>query len=270
MNFIINLNGQSADNLVQFNIQNNTGTMVTEGETYNTIAYYTQVMGLPPDYEVRWIDLLGVSEKGDNLAIVYIGCEPPPDTHSVTSVWEEDFANTLQADSPEENTPCDFTDLSNKPDFVFQVDLPALNGLPQTALSTGIQINGKLVYLQDNAGWFVSKGINYTLIPISTVDCEGCGANCDTCLQSPWYEIHFIYYTEQPQPETGFGIFYIYPYNQTFVQLNYTFTLPTMEQPAITYNAPWSGSLNVVHPGNLPVVHGAEKKKKRISVYKFT
>lgn len=107
-------------------------------------------MGLKGDYIVRWIDLLGVSEKvkpqnfvslsfftlcssiynefvlsfevfphvfvyqGDNLAIVYIGCEPPPDTHSVTSVWEEDFDNTLQSDEPE-TTPCDFTDLSNKP-----------------------------------------------------------------------------------------------------------------------------------------------------------
>jgi len=84
---------------------------------------------------------------------------------------------------------------------------------------------------------------NYTLIPISTVDCSNCGANCHTCYRSPWFELHFIYFSNELN-ETGFGIFYIYPYNQTFVQLNYTLTASSLSTPALTYNANWGGKLN--------------------------
>lgn len=44
---------------------------------------------------VRWFDLFGVSEEGNNIAIVYIGCNPPPYTNQVTILWEEDFINPL-------------------------------------------------------------------------------------------------------------------------------------------------------------------------------
>lgn len=65
------------------------------GQTYTTVAYYTQgsafamnylsaaVMGWPnPPGTVRWIDLLGVSTKGNNLAVVYLGL-PPTKPNSV-------------------------------------------------------------------------------------------------------------------------------------------------------------------------------------------
>jgi len=242
VNFILNTNGVSASNLVQWNISNNVGTMIIRGETYNTIAYYTQVMGIPP--EVRWFDLFGISEKGNNLAIVYLGCNPPPTTNVIQSIWEEDFDNQLESDFPNDTIACDFNDLSNKPDFTFKVDFPALNGLPPASVDTGIQIRGKEVYLNGDYGWMLIQQSNYSIVPISTVDCSDCGENCDTCPQSPWYELHFIYYSVELQ-QKGFGIFYIYPYNQSFVQLNYTLCLPTLATPAITYDAIWTGNIPI-------------------------
>jgi len=84
--------------------------------------------------------------------------------------------------------------------------------------------------------------VNYTTQPISTVNCYNCGANCHTCDRSPWYELHFIYSSIETQ-EAGFGIYYIYPYNKNFVQLNYTLTVPTLATPNITYQASWSGTI---------------------------
>ena len=42
--------------------------------------------------------------------------------------------------------------------------------------------------------------------------------------------------------ELGFGIFYLYPYNRTFVQFNYTLMLPSLKTPAITFDAVWTGN----------------------------
>lgn len=81
--------------------------MLINGVTYKTVAYYTQgtffrcnnqtVMGLPP--QVRWFDLFGVSEEGNNIAIVYIGCNPPPNTNQVIILWEEDFNSPINSGS---------------------------------------------------------------------------------------------------------------------------------------------------------------------------
>ena len=75
---------------------NNVGTMEIRGETYTTVAYYTQgevfalrsvndaVMGWPnPPGTVRWIDLFGISSSGDNIAIVYLGL-PPTKPNDIT------------------------------------------------------------------------------------------------------------------------------------------------------------------------------------------
>jgi len=240
MNFIFSSSGISESNLVQWNITNNVGTMVIGGKTYQTAAYYTQVMGDPDDLLVRWFDLVGIADDSSNLAIVYIGCNPPPDTNTVTSVWEEDFNNQLSSDEPP-NSACNFTDLSNKPDFVFEVSFPSLNGLPTNPMDTQVTIKGKEVYLDGDHGWMIIGHHNYSILPISTVDCSDCGENCIECPPAPWYELHFIYYSASLE-QTGFGIFYIYPNNQTFVQLNYTICLPTLATPAITYEATWSGN----------------------------
>jgi len=215
------------------------GTMIIGGQKYITAAYYTQVMGLPP--VVRWFDLVGISTDSSNLAIVYIGCNPPPDTNYITTTYEEDFQNQLREDDPSGWIDCNFVDLSSKPNYKFAVSMPALIGLPENPFNTSVTISGTEVILNNDHGWMIANKRNYTIIPISTVNCDDCGENCDTCYQSPWYEIHFIHYSDATPPITGFGIFYIYPYNQTFVQLNYTINFPTLEQLAITYQATWSG-----------------------------
>jgi len=170
-----------------------------------------------------------------------------------------------------DNHKVHFVNLANQPDYNTQVNLPSLNTLPSKIYPTGISISGSDdVYLDPNgAGWMlvpstnefqsnnrylsnekneenlklnIEQQNNYTIIPISTVDCSGCGANCHTCYRSPWYELHFIYFNDELN-ETGFGIFYIYPYNTTFVQLNYTLTASSLTTPALTYDVNWSGSL---------------------------
>jgi len=241
MNFILNAQGVTQDGLVEYTVVNNTGTLVIRGETYTTVAYYTQVMGPQGNPLVRWFDLFGVSNTNDNLAIVYIGCNPPPNTDLVVIVWEEDFFHLMESDSPSTAAFCDFTDLSGQPNFVFPVTLPALIGLPTRSVDTKVIINGSLVYLNGAYGWMMIKSQNYSIIPINTVDCSDCGQNCDSCPTSPWYELHFIYYSDK-SVQTGFGIFYIYPYDTTFVQLNYTLCLPTLAQPAITFKANWTGN----------------------------
>jgi len=190
---------------------------------------------------VRWFDLFCISEGHDNLAILYLGASP--DGSELNILWEEDYNNPLN-DFDINVDSYSWKDLSNKPNFVFPVDLPSLKGLPTSPHNTGIDIRGEKVFLKKSYGWFSVKTANYSLIPINTVDCGNCGRNCDTCPHSPWYELHFIYYSEKPLC-TGFGIFYIYPYNQTYVQLNYTLSLPSLQQPAINYDAVWSGTLQV-------------------------
>jgi len=242
-NFMLTVQGASEAGMMTYNITNNVGTTIVNGETFHTVAYYTQVMGNPPI--VRWFDLVGVSEDGTNFVIGYIGCTPPPTTDPVvTSLWEEDYHHTLNSDYPlSGNTACEFTDLSNEPSYTFPVDFPALYGLPEFVNTTGIVITGEEVYLDNRTGWMIVENQNYTIIPISTVDCYDCGQNCIECPPAPWYEIHFIYYSE-PLEQTAFGIFYIYPYNQTFVQLNYTIALPTLATPAINFKATWTGTVN--------------------------
>jgi len=241
MNFKLTAQGSSEAGLLTYNITNNVGTMIIRGETYDTVAYYTQVMGLPP--VVRWFDLVGVNREGNNLAIAYLGCNPPPGTNYVSIVWEEDFNNPITPDNPGTSDGCEFTDLSGEPDYVFDVSFPSLTGLPTSPYPTGIIIKGEKVFLNNNTGWLIIEDDKYNIIPISTVDCTGCGENCVECVPAPWYEIHFIYYSSA-LAQTGFGIFYIYPNNATFVQLNYTITLPTLDTPAVTYNASWTGTLN--------------------------
>jgi len=242
MNFKFTSSGVSESNLVQWNITNNVGTMVIGGKTYQTAAYYTQVMGDPGDWFVRWFDLVGIADDGSNLAIVYLGCLPPPveSNNTIQSVWEEDYNDQLSSDSPPE-ADCGFTDLANKPDYDFEVTFPSLNGVPQNTLDTQVQIKGKEVFLDGSYGWMIVDGHNYTIAPISTVDCSDCGQNCIECPTAPWYELHFIYYSSSLQ-QTGFGIFYIYPYDRTYVQFNYTICFPTLDTPAITYEATWTGT----------------------------
>eukprot|EP01103_Thecamoeba_quadrilineata_P012820 TRINITY_DN3401_c0_g1_i1.p1 TRINITY_DN3401_c0_g1~~TRINITY_DN3401_c0_g1_i1.p1 ORF type:complete len:295 (-),score=38.07 TRINITY_DN3401_c0_g1_i1:42-899(-) len=240
-NFLFSGNATSQMGLVTYDITNNTGTMLIRGQIYDTVAYYTQLMGDPnPPGKVRWINLFGVSQDNNNIAIVYIGCNPPPDTDIVTDVWEEDFYNPLTSDNPKSGTPCDFVDRSDDPALI-NVTLPGVSGSPNP-YNTGITILGDQVGLNDNIGWFVASETNYSLTTITTVDCEHCGRNCHTCDLSPWFELHFIYSTPM-DAEMGFGIFYIYPRNHSFVQLNYTLTVPTLSQYSITYDAQWSGSL---------------------------
>jgi len=257
MNFKLTAVGTSVGGL-QYNITNNVGTMVIRGETYHTVAYYTQVMGLPA--EVRWFDLFGIAENSSNLAIVYIGCNPPPNTSVVTIIWEEDFFTPLTPDSPGSSDACIFTDLSGKPDYTFPVNFPPLIGLPTTPYNTSIQIRGKEVYLDSTHGWMTIAKTNYSIIAITAVDCDDCGENCVECPKAPWYELHFIYYSV-PLSQTGFGIFYIYPYNTTFVQLNYTLCLPTLSTPAIQYTANWSGTINAVQTKYLD--NNTKRKSKK-------
>jgi len=235
-----NFNGRGNTPLVSFDITNCSGTMTIRGETYSTIAYYTQLMGWPP--VVRWIDFVGINSNGTDIAVVYLGCNPPMPNHptkTYTSVWEEDFSNQLKTAKPP-NTLCDFTDLSNSSNFNLNVSLPGVSELPSRGISTHTKIYGDGIYLDDDHGWVVVGGVNYTTTPITTVDCSNCGRNCETCPHSPWYELHFIYnasansYTgDASTDQVGFGIYYIYPYDRTFVSLNYTITFPTLETPRL-------------------------------------
>jgi len=240
LNFRFSATTGSERGQVTYNITNNVGTMVIRGETYSAVAYYTQVMGQPnPPGTIRWIDILGISLTGDNLAIVYFGL-PPKTPNRITLIWEEDYTHQIYEPSGLLSA-CTFVDLAQKPNYNFSVSLPALTKLPSVGVYTGITIDGEEIQLQSNSGWMIIDGTNYTVTPISTVDCNGCGINCPIgCLQAPWWELHFIYSSPSV---TGFGIYYIYPYNRTFVQLNYTLSVPNLATPAITYTANWSGKI---------------------------
>jgi len=253
MNFIWSGQGSSQDGALSYNISDNFGEMTIRGEKYVTVAYFTQLMGWPnPPGTVRWIDLVGISESNNNLAVIYVGCNPPPNTKEITILWEEDYTHFLTEFTPG-TKECNFTDLANKPNFNFSVELPALAGIPTRGINTGITIKGDLVVLNEDSGWLEIDSTNYSITPITYVDCSTCGANCHTCQRSPWYELHFIYSSVQEE-EIGFGIFYIYPYNRTFVQFNYTLTFPTLSSPQITYQATWTGSIPSFRPSTLPVI----------------
>merc|ERR1719397_552887 len=103
------------------------------------------------------------------------------------------------------------------------------------------------------------NNVNCSVVPIATINCDDCGYNCPVgCQKSPWWEIHFVYYhkaqgSTKDKDQIGFGIYYIYPYDKTFVQLNYTLAIPTYETPAITYNAKWSGTIPEIPELGMPV-----------------
>ena len=138
-------------------------------------------MGWPnPPGTIRWIDLLAVSTKGDNLAIVYFGL-PPLQVNRISlcacihlicltlatnRIWEEDYAHKITEDGAGQGPACTFVDLAQKPNFNFSVSLPSLTALPAAGIDTGITILGEEVYLDRTSGWMIVEGSNYTVTPI--------------------------------------------------------------------------------------------------------
>jgi len=97
LNFVVTTQGGSSDGFLQWSISNNVGVITVNGETFTAIAYYTQVMGWPnPPGVVRWIDFYGISKNSNNLCIVYLGLDPEY-LSEVTSLWEEDYTNSLNS-----------------------------------------------------------------------------------------------------------------------------------------------------------------------------
>jgi hypothetical protein len=78
----------------------------------------------------------------------------------------------------------------------------------------------------------------------STVDCSDCVSNCLECEPGPWWELHFFASKPSDSSFGMFGIYYIFPANKTFVQLNYTISVPDLLQPSLNLEANWNGDLN--------------------------
>jgi hypothetical protein len=120
------------------------------------------------------------------------------------------------------------------------VALPRLTAMPKRSIDTGISITGSQIGLRGARGWLVVPGLgNLTTHMLSTVDCSSCVSNCLECEKGPWFELHFV-----TSPVAMFGIYYIFPANTSFVQLNYTFALPSYAQPSLNYQAVWSGTIS--------------------------
>lgn len=126
--------------------------------------------------------------------------------------------------------------------------------------------------------------MNYTVIPISTVNCFNCASNCGSypnsnsflekeenktlnpslnCYPGPWYEIHHAAFVEGNPDTICFGIFYLFRQNHSFLQWNYTFwfvfsflfnlfsnfiliffSMPEITSPMVIFEANWSGRLH--------------------------
>jgi hypothetical protein len=213
---------------------------------YDAAAYYSQVMGDPnPPGVTRWINLFAASPARNNIAIIYLGLDPY-NYSLMDSFWYEDYTTTLYSDDIADGYYCSFVNLEHAPMYNTSVAFFPLCSDPPSSVSTGITIAGPNISLTDNAGWLVVGSLNYTVIPISTVDCSTCGYNCPVgCLPAPWWEIHFfLSIPDGKYVSRGFGIYYIYPNMvRNFVQLNYTMILPSLSTPNVTYPAKWSGSI---------------------------
>jgi hypothetical protein len=242
----VTTSGVSYTSQVAWNLTNNYGSITVNNLTYDAVAYYSQVMGDPnPPGIVRWLNLFATSPLQNNIAIVYLGLDP--NNYSLMdSFWYEDYTRTLYTDSIAPGYSCTFTNLEHAPRYNTALSFSPLCVDPPSSVSTGITIDGPSISLQDTAGWLVIGALNYSVIPISTVDCSNCGYNCPVgCLPGPWWEIHFFLSNSAGKfASRGFGIYYIYPDSaRNFVQLNYTLILPSLTTPNTTYPATWSGSI---------------------------
>ncbi len=222
-------------------LANNTGTLTFRGKTYAALAYYTQEMGsykrYPSELQARWIDVVAVALDGSDLLISYIDCDPQDVTQPVQALWVETLSVPLYGFSAHSGSCAGFVNANQ----TVPVALPRLTAAPKRSIATGITIAGPLIGLRGTeAGWLVVPGLgNLTTHMLSTVDCSSCVSNCLECEPGPWFELHFV-----TTPIAMFGIYYIFPANATFVQLNYTFALPSYAQPSLNYQAEWTGSVN--------------------------
>eukprot|EP01095_Lingulamoeba_sp_RSL-Kostka_P001888 TRINITY_DN1267_c0_g2_i1.p1 TRINITY_DN1267_c0_g2~~TRINITY_DN1267_c0_g2_i1.p1 ORF type:complete len:407 (-),score=104.96 TRINITY_DN1267_c0_g2_i1:149-1369(-) len=270
-NFLVSVSGETENNN-SFNLVNNTGTMTIRGQKYVALAYWTQVMEAWGDQDVWWINVVGIAEDSSNLAIVYIDCT---DNKLQSDFWEEDWDTFLYSESIQQKyvgQSCQFT---RRYDWQTKIQMPSLNTIPSTTVDTKITITGQDVGFYGDHGWLIIDHKNFTVLPISYVNCFNCLSNCgpennnekqidntDTnpyCYSGPWYEIHHAAtYTENDNTVTCFGIFYLFEKDHSFVQWNYTYCLPQNTSPQILYSANWEGKL----PRNpQPMIEHMNKKK---------
>lgn len=258
LNFKWSGKGGSSDGRISYDVTDNVGTFTVQGEVFEVVAYYSQVMGDPnPPGVTRWIDLCGVSKKGNNMINIDIGLNPH-DYSRVQAIWFQDYKNPMRDHSPSSSSTSHFTDASD-PFFKFKLAMPEMFGLPTRSVDTGITIHGNdQIQFERNVGWMMVGKVNCSLVPIATINCNSCGYNCPVgCHKSPWWEIHFIYYhkaiSASDKDQIGFGIYYIYPEDKSFVQLNYTWSIPSYDTPAITYDAKWSGTIPEIPELGMPI-----------------
>jgi hypothetical protein len=221
-------------------LRNNTGSLAFRGKPYAALAYYSQEMGsyekYPSRLQARWIDVVAVALDGSDLLISYIDCDPQDVAQPVQALWVETLSVPLYGFSAHAGTCAGFVNANT----TVAVALPRLTATPKRSIDAGIVITGPQIGLKGTRGWLVVPELgNLTTHMLSTVDCSSCVSNCLECEKGPWFELHFV-----TSPVAMFGIYYIFPANASFVQLNYTFALPSYAQPSLNYQAVWSGTIN--------------------------
>jgi len=236
-NFLFSSFGETTNKEYRWNITNNVGTLNIRGNDYKGLAFYSQEW----PGELRWVNVVGIANDGSNMCIIYFDFKYWENI-IVNPFWEEDLFMTLSTTRITDNgIPASFTDKS--PDNAkIPVSFNALSSyVPQKLVDTHITIDNNKdnnIYFNNNIGWHLYGQNNYTIYPYSFVNCTGCPKNCPECPPSPWYEIHHSA-VNQKQDNVCFGIYYIYPYNKTYVQWNYTFCVPEIISPAYTFNSKW-------------------------------
>lgn len=248
LNFEFSGSGSSSDGSLAYKFENNSGFVNWNGETYGAMCYYSQEMGSYRDYPrnllARWINFVGVRSDGADLIVGYIDCDPQDLREPIGALWLESFTETLFSLSPGSGDCSGFVDLTNKT-RPFPVKLPSLTAPlpPNPQAVTGIEISGPGVSFLGSHGWIQlpQQLGNWSTTLLSKVDCYNCISNCLECHPGPWYELHFIANSPGQRNVVMFGIFYLFPKNPNFVQLNYTITLPSLQTPSINYDANWHG-----------------------------
>ncbi|MFZ5478833.1 MAG: hypothetical protein ACOZNI_18820 [Myxococcota bacterium] len=211
--FTLDASGTGDDRVDSVELLDAAGTIELDGVGHAAVAYQDHDW---TDAGYHLYDLVSVAEDGSNLAVTYLYCSGDDLPYAYT----ESFTHPMAWETTRGS--CD----GAVADGIARAELPALLARPEP-IETGFTFDGELA-----EGRLTLEDTEREWIPFNTVDCAECPGG-------PWYELHSLLVGEG---DACFAILYLFPDDPTFVQVEYTLCLPTLERPTGVISATWSGS----------------------------
>lgn len=196
-----------------FSLSHGSGTIELNGKSVRAAVYQRQMF---PAQNLRLYQALAI--EPDRLWVLWFYCDTM--SPALETVYFEATDGTMVQSEPAMGN-CQDANMTS----MVAAQFPALD-LAEPALVDGYTIDGANVKLMGaQPGSVTLGGKTLTVFVFNTVDCrQGCGT-------PGWTELHSLLW-DRDGGRVCFAIFYLSEGDSTHVQLAYSLTLPTLDDPA--------------------------------------